>query len=94
MADEIKLETLDDLPIMVVSTGSMLINKTGGWRSVRPVIDIEKCVSCMVCWKFCPDACITLEEEKPVINLDYCKGCGICTEECPKGAITLVLEGK
>lgn len=47
----------------------------------------------MICWKYCPDACIT-PAEKPVINLDYCKGCGICAEECPRGAITLVEEGK
>ena len=93
MADETKLETIDDLPPMTVSFGLMLVNKTGGWRSLRPVIDTEKCTSCMICWKFCPDACIT-PGEKPVIDLDYCKGCGICAEECPKGAIALVEEGK
>jgi len=93
MSKEIKYETVDDIPIMVVSTGCMLINKTGGWRSVRPIIDREKCTSCMVCWKFCPDVCIT-PKENPEIDLDYCKGCGICAEECPKGAITLVPEGK
>ena len=94
MADKkIKFETIEDLPPMTVSFGSTVVNKTGGWRSVRPVIDIEKCTSCMVCWKFCPDLCIT-PEEKPVINLEYCKGCGICAEECPKGAITLVAEIK
>jgi len=94
MADEIKYETVEDLPPMTVSTGCMLINKTGGWRSVRPVIDTEECTSCMVCWKFCPDACIIILKEKPVIDLDYCKGCGICAEECPRGAITLVIEEK
>ena len=94
MADEkIEFGCLEDLPPMVVSSGLMLVNKTGGWRSQRPVIDTEKCTSCMICWKFCPDACITVED-RPVINLDYCKGCGICTEECPVGAITLVVEGK
>ena len=93
MADEIKFKNLEDLPPMTVSSTSTLVIKTGGWRSVRPVIDTEKCVSCMICWKFCPDFCIS-PEEKPVINLDYCKGCGICAEECPTGAITLVEEGK
>lgn len=94
MANEMKLENIKDLPPMVVSVELMLVNKTGVWRSLRPVIDNEKCVSCMVCWKFCPDACITILDEKPEIDLDYCKGCGICAEECPKGAITLVEEGK
>jgi 2-oxoacid:acceptor oxidoreductase delta subunit (pyruvate/2-ketoisovalerate family) len=90
---EIKFKTVNDLPKMVLSTGSLEMNKTGGWRSVRPVIDYEKCTSCMICWKFCPDLCIELKE-KPVIDLDYCKGCGICAEECPKEAIKLVPEGK
>jgi 2-oxoacid:acceptor oxidoreductase delta subunit (pyruvate/2-ketoisovalerate family) len=100
MADEIKFETIEDLPPMVISSGLMLVNKTGGWRSVRPVIDAEKCTSCMVCWKFCPDACITPGDSRggveplPYINLDYCKGCGICAEECPRDAIALVEEGK
>ncbi len=93
MADEIKFRSIEDLPPMTISIGSMLVNKTGGWRTVRPVIDTEKCTSCMICWKFCPDICIT-PGEKPVIDLDYCKGCGICAEECPVGAITLVKEGK
>ncbi len=93
MSKEIKYRSVKDLPTMVVSTGSMLINKTGGWRSVRPIINYEKCTSCMICWKFCPDACISAEE-KPVIDLDYCKGCGICAEECPRGAIDLIKEVK
>jgi len=90
---EIKFDTVRDLPKMVVSTGSMLINKTGGWRSARPIIDYDKCNSCMICWKYCPDICIE-RRDKPFIDLDYCKGCGICAEECPRKAITLVPEGK
>ena len=73
MDNEIKFKNVDDLPPMTVSFGLMVINKTGGWRSLRPVIDNKKCTSCMICWKFCPEACIT-PEEQPVINLDYCKG--------------------
>jgi len=91
MSDEIKYKDIDDLPDIVVSTGSMLINKTGGWRSQKPVIDYDKCISCMVCWKFCPEACILIDE-KPEIDLDYCKGCGICAEECPKKAIEMIQE--
>lgn len=94
MAEKVKLKSLKDLPPMVVSTEYMLINKTGVWRSMRPVIDMEKCISCMICWKFCPDACIIIEDDKPVIDMDYCKGCGICAEECPRKAIRLVEEGK
>jgi len=91
---EVKIRNLKDLPPMTVSMGYMLINKTGVWRSMRPVIDKEKCVSCMICWKYCPDACIIIEDNKPVIDMDYCKGCGICAEECPRKAIKLIEEGK
>ena len=93
MADKIKFKNIKDLPPMTVSTGSMLINKTGGWRSLRPVVDAEKCTSCMICWKFCPEVCIT-PEDVPEIDMDYCKGCGICAVESPTGAITLIEEGK
>ena len=93
MDNETKFETVDDLPPMTVSTKLIFARKTGGWRSLRPVIDTEKCTSCMICWKFCPDICI-IPGEKPVINLDYCKGCGICAEECPVGAIILIEEEK
>ncbi|MFH1726609.1 MAG: 4Fe-4S binding protein [Elusimicrobiota bacterium] len=64
-------------------------NKTGNWRSIRPVIDAEKCTGCLLCWKFCPDACVRIEGERPVIDLDYCKGCMICANECPAKCIAI-----
>lgn len=68
--------------------------KTGTWRTLRPIIDEEKCIRCYICWKFCPDMSIEVDEEGdlPKINLDYCKGCGICANECPKDAIEMVRE--
>lgn len=81
-----------ELPYLVVSFADTMGNKTGLWRSLKPVIDREKCTSCMLCWKFCPDSCIKIVGEKPEIDLDYCKGCGICAEECPRQAIKLVEE--
>lgn len=93
MADENRYKNLEDLPPVTVSSETMLFNKTGGWRTLKPIVNAEKCTSCMICWKFCPDACIE-PGELPVIDMDYCKGCGICAEECPTGAITLIEEGK
>lgn len=61
-------------------------NLTGFWRSVKPVIDHEKCTRCALCWLYCPDAAIT-KNEKYEINYKYCKGCLICVEECPVKAI-------
>ena len=79
-----------DVPMMPMSVGSMLYNKTGAWRNIRPVIDIDNCLQCGICWKFCPDACILIKDEEPVIDYDYCKGCIICAEECPRDAISVV----
>ena len=72
-----------DLPPAAITLSNTLYNMTGKWRSIKPVIDYDKCTSCMICWKFCPDACIEIVDGKPYIDLDYCKGCAICIEECP-----------
>ncbi len=66
--------------------------KTGGWRALKPVIDYNKCVNCLLCWLFCPEMTIHWTGEKVVIDYDYCKGCGICAHECPVKAISMVPE--
>lgn len=86
-AQKIKFKSHKDLPLCAVSSSTMLYNKTGRWRSIRPVIDKDKCTSCLLCWKFCPEPCISIKDGMPVINYDYCKGCGICIEACPTKAI-------
>jgi len=83
-------EDLPDAPIASEPTDSI---KTASWRTFRPVIKLEKCTKCNVCWKFCPDVAIEINEEGwPVVLLDYCKGCGICAEECKPLAIEMVKE--
>ena len=66
----------------------MTWNKTGTWRTIRPVLDPELCNECGLCKTFCPDFCI----ENGNVDYDYCKGCGVCSEECPKKAIKMVEE--
>jgi pyruvate ferredoxin oxidoreductase delta subunit len=67
--------------------------ETGGWRSLRPVRDPDKCVHCHICFIFCPDSSILVADGKMTgFNLQHCKGCGICAEECPKTAITMISE--
>jgi 2-oxoacid:acceptor oxidoreductase delta subunit (pyruvate/2-ketoisovalerate family) len=83
-----KFKSHKDLPAMAVSCEPTSVNKTGGWRALTPVIDYSRCIGCTICWKFCPEICVTLDE-KPRIILEYCKGCGICAFECPKKAITM-----
>jgi 2-oxoacid:acceptor oxidoreductase delta subunit (pyruvate/2-ketoisovalerate family) len=75
----------------IAEPGSSVRNKTGGWRTMRPVRDKTKCTKCGICWQFCPDMAINEEFD---VNLDYCKGCGICAQECPFKAITMVKEEK
>jgi Pyruvate/2-oxoacid:ferredoxin oxidoreductase delta subunit len=50
--DIIDIRGADDMPPMPASMGSMRMNKTASWRSIRPVIIVEKCTRCMICWKY------------------------------------------
>jgi pyruvate ferredoxin oxidoreductase delta subunit len=81
-----------DLSIGCATTepGSSKYQKTGDWRSSRPVWKFEQCVKCGVCTVFCPEGCIHVNEEGyPTVDLDYCKGCAICTTECWTGCIAM-----
>ncbi len=92
-----KWRTWRDLPLGCVITGvpTSLEYKTGNWRALRPVLDKDKCISCLMCWVHCPEPAIKrLEDDKVEIDYDYCKGCGICAEVCPVKAITMVMEGE
>ena len=59
--------------------------ETGDWRSIRPVYDSDKCIQCRLCWVYCPDSAIEVNEDGEVTGIVYshCKGCGICAHECP-----------
>jgi len=59
--------------------------ETGAWRVYRPVIDPAKCIKCMMCYMYCPEAAIEVSNrnEIPRIDYRYCKGCLICYEVCP-----------
>lgn len=78
----------------VVSPRTSRANKTGAWRSFRPVMNDGSCNSCGLCEAYCPDGVIRLSYASYCIEYDYCKGCGICAHECPTGAITMVVEEK
>ena len=68
--------------------------RTGLWRTLRPVIDYDRCNRCnWVCGTFCPDSAINVDERGyPVIDLDHCKGCMICVAQCPPHAIEAIPE--
>lgn len=88
-----------ELPIggLILEGGTAEQYKTGGWRTIRPVMDTEKCINCLTCWCYCPDSSIKVENEKIIgFDLDHCKGCGICAKECPTKvqAIRMVAESE
>jgi pyruvate ferredoxin oxidoreductase delta subunit len=76
---------------IITEPGNTVKNKTGSWRSQRPVKDDARCTKCGLCWQFCPDGAI---DENIRIDYDYCKGCGICAQECPVKCITMAKEEK
>lgn len=90
-----ELKKWNEMPAggLIVTAGNSIEYHTGSWRSSQPDIDMERCTHCMLCWIFCPEGCVVVENKKvKAINMDYCKGCGICAVECPRKAITMVDE--
>jgi pyruvate ferredoxin oxidoreductase delta subunit len=96
MSKEEKKHGWKELPpgAVVTESGSSRRYKTGDWRAFKPVVEGDKCVNCLLCWVYCPDAAIIRDEKGVKINYDYCKGCGICAKECPKLAIKMMEEKK
>ena len=85
---------VDDYPrgAVIPESGNSKYYVTGGWRSERPVRDMEACTQCLLCWIMCPDSAVLVEDEKLTdasFDLDHCKGCGICAEICPADAIVM-----
>jgi len=75
---------------LILEAGNSVRYKTGDWRSQTPVRDVEKCTNCLICWIYCPDGSVLVEDGKVVgFDLDHCKGCGICAANCPTKAITM-----
>jgi pyruvate ferredoxin oxidoreductase gamma subunit len=81
------------LPDGPMATRPSDVIRTASWRTLRPVVHVEKCTRCNFCWKFCPEPAISFDAQGfPVISLDHCKGCGICAEVCPPHTIAMVAE--
>lgn len=62
------------------------------WRGLFR-LDVDKCISCGMCARDCPNGAITITTEMDEnkkrklagyeINLSYCLWCGMCVEVCP-----------
>ena len=87
--------TWRDLPLAgVVRPETAPRPRTGGWRTgVRPEVDLDLCVDCLLCWLYCPDSAIQLDGTTFTgFDYDVCKGCEVCAEVCPTGAIGMVAD--
>lgn len=80
----------------VRGTATSIQVRTGLWRTMRPVIDRDRCRRChWVCSTLCPDSAIRVDErDEPQIDLEHCKGCMICVAVCPSHAIGAVPESE
>ena len=79
--------------------GSSVEFNTGTWRAMRPIIEKDKCINCMLCYLYCPDNSITITKEGPNslpvltgVDLKHCKGCSICAHVCPVKCIHMISE--
>ena len=81
---------------VIKDVGSSTVNKTGSWRTFRPIVDTPKCTGCSTCERFCPDGSIVIDKtkRKAEVDYDYCKGCMICAEVCPVKCISKQVEEK
>ena len=81
---------------VVVEAGNARSYRTGDWRTgAHPVVDVERCIKCSLCFMFCPDVAIRQTAEGYYLpDLYYCKGCGICAHECPVKCIDMVEESE
>jgi len=92
-----KLLSMEKLSIgCVAPPGESLVNKTGAWRSMRPVFKQQECIGCRACELACPEGCVFGDPKQKQFDFDpdYCKGCGICATECPVDDIDMVMEEK
>ena len=54
--------------------------------SSQPMIDLDNCIGCKVCEKYCRHDAVKVVDRKAVIDYDKCVGCGQCVAVCQKSA--------
>jgi len=102
-ADSYRLPEWVDLPFEDARISAPVIHAaltseavpTGLWRTLRPVIDYERCNRCWwVCSGFCPDGAIRVTDGTPEIDYEHCKGCLVCLAQCPPHAVSAMPEAE
>ncbi|MBI5148809.1 4Fe-4S binding protein [Candidatus Pacearchaeota archaeon] len=79
---------------IITEAGNSIKNKTGSWRTMKPIVLKNKCTACGICAKFCPDGAIIIKNKKMSVDYEHCKGCAICSVECPSHSIIMKEEKK
>ena len=82
----------------IIKGATSVNNKTGSWKSFKPLINSDKCIGCMKCFDLCPDSSVVKNKDEsrkiPIyiegFDYDFCKGCGICANVCPVDAIKML----
>ncbi len=54
--------------------------------SSQPTINLENCIGCRICEKYCRHGAVTVVDKKAVIDYSKCVGCGQCVAVCQKAA--------
>jgi pyruvate ferredoxin oxidoreductase gamma subunit len=80
--------------LAVHAGATSVLVRTGLWRTMRPVIDYDKCNGCWwICSTYCPDGTIDVGADGfPQIDYQHCKGCLVCVAQCPPHAIASISE--
>ena len=55
----------------------------------KPVVNVDKCTGCKICFDNCYSKAIIMESGYPVFNYKKCIRCYCCHELCPESAIFL-----
>lgn len=90
---ELELDTPSRGAPSIYAIANSPARKTGNWRQYRPVLEPGKCNRCWLCFVWCPEAAIALDDEEfPLVDYDVCKGCLLCAHECPTKAFRVERE--
>ena len=84
--------SLTEIPDTTAYEAGYLVSKNAGWRSMRTVLEENRCIGCLQCYLYCPDGTIVKHEGKISFDYDFCKGCGICAGICKPRAIRMEAE--
>jgi len=98
----VQLKTKDEISIGARAEGGSSVEfNTGSWRALRPNINLDKCIHCMMCFLYCPDNAVKIiknsdkqggNPEVIDVDLKHCKGCSICSSVCPVKCIVMEKE--